>query len=333
MGRARFRNIIVTGQPGHGIHLQSPELARFDDVDCESNGGSGLFVEKYSLAVAGAFQLIAIGLRCRFNTAHGIRLNDTPAGATFMNCESYSNAATSQIYVAGGRSCHFINCDVEDQVSSTTPDSVGLVLLGSDHIVQGGHWASLTKAVDLQSATDCHIQGLYATNESAGVAMTAIVAQDASSFRNVIDLKELTSAELTSRNITTSHTNAATSTVAMVRRRGGLMEASNFTSRVLAVAYASAVAFNTDNNGIFVVGALTNNITISNPSGGTSRSGQVWMVSLLQDGTGGRTIAWGVNFETTMPTASGTANQSKTIAVWYDGSAAKWKLLSDSGWH
>lgn len=63
----------------------------------------------------------------------------------------------------------------------------------------------------------------------------------------------------------------------------------------LAVGYAASVAldFNTSNN--FVIGTLTGNITLANPTNVVA--GQSGLIVMTQDGTGSRTLTLGTNFK------------------------------------
>lgn len=75
-----------------------------------------------------------------------------------------------------------------------------------------------------------------------------------------------------------------------------------------SVSYSASLTldFSAANN--FEIGALTGNITINNPSNLTA--GQSGVITLVQDGTGGRTVSWGSYFKF----ASGTAPTLTTTA-------------------
>lgn len=67
-----------------------------------------------------------------------------------------------------------------------------------------------------------------------------------------------------------------------------------------------------------IVGILTGNITVNNPTGGAQ--GQELMFEFQQDGTGGRTVTFGNNYKVNW-TPSTTASLRNTITFFFDGSA------------
>lgn len=81
---------------------------------------------------------------------------------------------------------------------------------------------------------------------------------------------------------------------------------------VLAVPYAASVRFTPDASNHFSI-ALTGNIVMDNPTGLVA--GQEGTITLTQDATGGRTVAWGTYFKWvggTAPTYVTTANSKST---------------------
>lgn len=68
---------------------------------------------------------------------------------------------------------------------------------------------------------------------------------------------------------------------------------------------------------LIVVGTLTGNITVANPTG--ARKGMEMVLTFTQDGTGSRTITWGAAFSFTA-NGAGTANQKGATNFVYDGS-------------
>lgn len=78
------------------------------------------------------------------------------------------------------------------------------------------------------------------------------------------------------------------------------------------VAYAASVTLDLSANNHFAI-ALTGNITVANPT--NLVAGQEGTITLTQDATGGRTVAWGTNFKWvggTAPTYVTTANSKST---------------------
>lgn len=90
----------------------------------------------------------------------------------------------------------------------------------------------------------------------------------------------------------------------------------------ISVAYAATVTPDQDLAETQIIGALTANITVANPT--FPSRGQTLRFVFTQDGTGGRTVTWGADFATTFqPTA--TANATSTVSFMYMG--AKWIQL------
>ena len=87
----------------------------------------------------------------------------------------------------------------------------------------------------------------------------------------------------------------------------------------IAVAYAATVTPDQDIAETHIIGALTGNITIANPT--FPSRGQTLRIIFTQDGTGGRTVTWGGDFTTTFQPTS-TANAVSTVAFMYSGT--KW---------
>lgn len=96
-----------------------------------------------------------------------------------------------------------------------------------------------------------------------------------------------------------------------------------------SLAYSATRSVNLQLGNRVQIGALTGNITISNPTNVPPPEVEV-VIELTQDGTGGRTIAWGSAYKGAWPTNSGTANQKRVIRGYSD--ATNIVFASDSGW-
>lgn len=100
--------------------------------------------------------------------------------------------------------------------------------------------------------------------------------------------------------------------------------------RVISVAYAATVTPNADTTDTLIIGVLTGNLTIANPTG-TPVSEQVLRVRIKQDGTGSRTVTLGNKFRLA---ASATLNWSTTagatdrFAAVYNSTDDKWDIVS-----
>ena len=96
------------------------------------------------------------------------------------------------------------------------------------------------------------------------------------------------------------------------------------------VPYAASLAVNLQTGNRVSVGALTGNLTHNSPTNLPATGVEV-EYAFLQDGIGGRTIAWSSLHKGAWPTASGTANQKKTVIGRSDGTNIL--FCSDSGWY
>ena len=89
----------------------------------------------------------------------------------------------------------------------------------------------------------------------------------------------------------------------------------------VSVAYAASVAPDVDTTATLNVGALTDNLTLANPTG-TPTDGMNLRVRFAQDATGGRTVTFGTSY------AFGT---DVTTALIPSTASAKWEMLFT--WH
>ena len=88
---------------------------------------------------------------------------------------------------------------------------------------------------------------------------------------------------------------------------------------VIATAYAATVTPDQDVAETHIIGALTGNITIANPT--FPSRGQTLRIIFTQDGTGSRTVTWGGDFTTSFQPTT-TASSVSTVAFIYNGT--KW---------
>lgn len=101
--------------------------------------------------------------------------------------------------------------------------------------------------------------------------------------------------------------------------------ATAFTSAVVALTYASSIAVNASLGNHFRV-TMTGNATLANPTSGTD--GQKITVEVIQDSTGGRTLAYGTAyaFGTTIPqpVLTTTASKRDFLAFLYNSGTGLW---------
>ena len=94
------------------------------------------------------------------------------------------------------------------------------------------------------------------------------------------------------------------------------------TPRTTLVTYAASITPASDTADVYGCDSLTGNITINAPSG-TPTDGQVLVVRLTQDGTGGRTMTWNAAFITTGADTT-TASTTTTRVFRRHSARAKW---------
>lgn len=100
---------------------------------------------------------------------------------------------------------------------------------------------------------------------------------------------------------------------------------------VVAIPYAASITPNADTTRVAVVGTLTGNITINNPSGAPA-DGRTLRFRFVQDATGGRTITWGTQFafgtDVTAALIPATASAKWEMMFSWDAATSKWRALS-----
>lgn len=97
-----------------------------------------------------------------------------------------------------------------------------------------------------------------------------------------------------------------------------------------AVSYAASISVNLTAGTKVQVGALTGALTHNAPTNIPVQGTQVFY-EFTQDGTGGRGITWSSSHKGSWPTASGTANQKKTVIGYSNGTQLI--FAGDSGWY
>lgn len=106
----------------------------------------------------------------------------------------------------------------------------------------------------------------------------------------------------------------------------GTMRASVVRRNAVSAAYAASITRDIRDGDFIVVGALTGDVTINNPT--NLLSGHEITFSFLQDATGSRAITWGSTF-VGGPTAGGAASTRRVCSFKYDGT--KLVLVGDTG--
>jgi hypothetical protein len=133
-----------------------------------------------------------------------------------------------------------------------------------------------------------------------------------------------------------SATSGAGAVASVFARTGAVVAAAGdytipFLVRTVTVAYAATVTPNADTTDVLNIGALTNNITVANPTG-TPVDGQNLRVRFRQDGTGGWTSTFGANFafgtDVTTALIPTTASAKYEMLFTWNATDSKWRATA-----
>jgi hypothetical protein len=195
-----------------------------------------------------------------------------------------------------------------------TPKGTGEIVVGAGNLNYGG------TAVTSTGAELNILDGVTSTTAELNIldGVTSTTAE-----LNILDGVTATAAEINYSDLATLGTTAASKVLTA--------DANNFTKITGAVANEEATLTDQSTIAWDVVASpvakvtLAGNRTIAAPSGSTPIAGQFIAITVIQDGTGSRTLTWNATYEftaDTAPTLTTTASKADLFVFKYNGS--KW---------
>jgi hypothetical protein len=195
-----------------------------------------------------------------------------------------------------------------------TPKGTGEIVVGAGNLNYGG------TAITSTGAELNILDGVTSTTAELNIldGVTSTTAE-----LNILDGVTATAAEINYSDLATLGTTAASKVLTA--------DANNFTKITGAVANEEATLTDASTISWDVVASpvakvtLGANRTIAAPSGSTPIAGQFIAITVIQDGTGSRTLTWNATYEftaDTAPTLTTTANKADLFVFKYNGS--KW---------
>jgi len=175
-------DVYVLGQPGNGFMFTSPEGLRLENVGAARNRGHGCLID------AGKFQDLCASIEfARFNDNgdHGLKVVNM-MNSRFSRVECLNNHGLAQ-FALDGTNHRVEMADCECFEFAGPNQSIGLLLSGRAHIIEGGAFFKLNTAIMLKGCSDSRIrlpriEGDRSFYTSVGVQLGPDCA------RNVIDL-------------------------------------------------------------------------------------------------------------------------------------------------
>jgi len=229
------------------------------------------------------------------------------------------------------------------KISATGGDSnidLDLEAKGTGHLTVRGN--TNAGAIQLNCESNSHGQQIKSQPHSAGVTNVMLLPAGAdSTLVSLVSTDTLTNKTLTSPKInedvavTSTATEINYSDLATLGTTAAskvfTADANNFTKITGAVANEEATLTDQSTIAWDVVASpvakvtLAGNRTISAPSGSTPIAGQFIAITVIQDGSGSRTLTWNSTYEftaDTAPTLTTTASKADLFVFKYNGS--KW---------
>lgn len=191
-------------------------------------------------------------------------------------------------------------------------------------LIEGAHFEGMTNGIHL-SGNDCAALMLRISGPAAGSQAVTTLVRITSGWRGVLMQAVRGSATNVVVNATTGETLTDTFLPAYIPTvvTRGVTPVPNPVGSI-----SNATAVNAANGSWVRVNTLTENTTIGVPSNAVA--GMELTFRFVQDGAGGRTVAWNAVFKGITLAASGTAGQRAVINVFYDGT--NWIQVGTSGW-
>ena len=292
---------VVNGQAAYTLQVSStnvvPESA--NHILCSLNGviqkpGSSFTVSSSTLTFSSN---LATGDSIDFVILLGDTLSvGTPSDSTVTSAKLSGNIVTPGTLDVNGQEL-ILDADADTSITADTDDQIDIKIAGADD------FQFTANTFTAQSGSGVVIPEGGLTLGSTAVSATAAEI-------NYNDIATLgTSAA--SKTITADANGLTKITGAVLNVEDTLTDASTITWDVIASPVAKVT--------------LGANRTIAAPSGSTPAAGQFIALTVIQDGTGSRTLTWNATYEfkdDTAPTLTTTANKGDLFIFKYNGS--KW---------
>jgi hypothetical protein len=292
---------VVNGQAAYTLQVSStnvvPESA--NHILCSLNGviqkpGSSFTVSSSTLTFSSN---LATGDSIDFVILLGDTLSvGTPSDSTVTSAKLSGNIVTPGTLDVNGQEL-ILDADADTSITADTDDQIDIKIAGADD------FQFTANTFTAQSGSSVVIPEGGLTLGSTAVSSTAAEI-------NYNDIATLgTSAA--SKTITADANGLTKITGAVLNVEDTLTDASTITWDVIASPVAKVT--------------LGANRTIAAPSGSTPAAGQFIALTVIQDGTGSRTLTWNATYEfkdDTAPTLTTTASKGDLFIFKYNGS--KW---------
>ena len=292
---------VVNGQAAYTLQVSStnvvPESA--NHILCSLNGviqkpGSSFTVSSSTLTFSSN---LATGDSIDFVILLGDTLSvGTPSDSTVTSAKLSGNIVTPGTLDVNGQEL-ILDADADTSITADTDDQIDIKIAGADD------FQFTANTFTAQSGSGVVIPEGGLTLGSTAISSTAAEI-------NYNDISTLgTSAA--SKTLTADANGLTKITGAVLNVEDTLTDASTITWDVIASPVAKVT--------------LGGNRTIAAPSGTSPAAGQFIALTVIQDGTGSRTLTWNATYEftaDTAPTLTTTANKGDLFIFKYNGS--KW---------
>ena len=292
---------VVNGQAAYTLQVSStnvvPESA--NHILCSLNGviqkpGSSFTVSSSTLTFSSN---LATGDSIDFVILLGDTLSvGTPSDSTVTSAKLSGNIVTPGTLDVNGQEL-ILDADADTSITADTDDQIDIKIAGADD------FQFTANTFTAQSGSGVVIPEGGLTLGSTAISSTAAEI-------NYNDISTLgTSAA--SKTLTADANGLTKITGAVLNVEDTLTDASTISWDVIASPVAKVT--------------LGANRTLAAPSGSTPAAGQFIALTVIQDGTGSRTLTWNATYEftaDTAPTLTTTANKGDLFIFKYNGS--KW---------
>ena len=232
-----------------------------------------------------------------------------PSDSTVTSAKLSGNLVTPGTLDVNGQEL-ILDADADTSITADTDDQIDIKIAGADD------FQFTANTFTAQSGSSVVVPDGGLTFGSTAISSTAAEL-------NKLDGATVTTAEINYNDIATLGTSAASKTItadangltkitgAVLNVEDTLTDASTITWDVIASPVAKVT--------------LSANRTIAAPSGSTPAAGQFIALTVIQDGTGSRTLTWNATYEfkdDTAPTLTTTASKGDLFIFKYNGS--KW---------
>ena len=305
---------VVNGQAAYTLQVSStnvvPESA--NHILCSLNGviqkpGSSFTVSSSTLTFSSN---LATGDSIDFVILLGDTLSvGTPSDSTVTSAKLSGNIVTPGTLDVNGQEL-ILDADADTSITADTDDQIDIKIAGADD------FQFTANTFTAQSGSSVVVPDGGLTFGSTAISSTAAEL-------NKLDGATVTTAEINYNDISTLGTSAASKTLTadangLTKITGAVLNVEDTLTDQATIAWdviASPVAKVT----------LGANRTLAAPSGTSPAAGQFIALTVIQDGTGSRTLTWNATYEfteDTAPTLTTTANKGDLFIFKYNGS--KW---------